>query len=144
MVEVTQSPLQQRLVHSWVFAWISTWFIAVTQISVEQEVYNVLQSSWAEFASSYVSSFLNSSIYNRLKRYLLDSTDLSEAKIISSSILFMSLFFVWIPKYLVHKFAGTVWPEYIAIAYFIGNAWIMWVYEKTILQKNDKLWKKQK
>ncbi len=134
-MKITQTSTKQRIVHSSVFAWMSSIFIWASQYIVGQKVDQILSSSWVDLIQTLVTSFINQSAYNLLKARLHKHIEISEDKIIGISILLVSILWVWAPKYLVHLIANTKWPEAIASIYMIANIVAMILYEKAILQK---------
>lgn len=133
-MEITSTSLKQRLVHSSFFAWASSLVIWASQYFLQQRVDQILSSAWVDFIQTLISSFLNASFYNELKKQIPNYINLSEEKIIGLSVLIVSILWVWAPKYIIHQIAHTKWAENIAFIYLLGNIAVMLLYEKMILQ----------
>mgnify|MGYP007030481056 CR=1 FL=1 len=133
MHNITQTTLWERIKHSFVFAWASWVLIWITQI--KESVNQILLSSCVDFGQTVCTSFINWSIYNYLKKILRDKTELENKNIIYTSIVLVSILWVWAPKYIIHKLAGTTNPEIISFFYVVGNIAVMYLYESKILQK---------
>lgn len=137
MDKITQTSSGERLLHSAIFASVSATGVWVLQSLVWTNVDQILVSFWADFWQTIVTSFLNWTFYNLIKKFLSLKTRFSEKDIIKYSIVIVSTLWVWCPKYLIHTLAKTYDPEMIALVYTATNIVVMWLYEKHILQKKN-------
>lgn len=136
--EVTQTKFTTRLWASSIVAMLSSGVVWTTQAILWQWYNQVFISAWVELWTTFITSLVNQSIYNVLKKQIQEvkkELDTTYIELISATIV--SIFGVGAPRLLWHLRANTENALEIAVIYSILGVVFLMLYEKKILQRNN-------
>lgn len=133
MDKIVLATTKEKLAIASIAAWASALFAWISQ--VKESVDQILLSTSSDFMLTFFSSLLNNTFYNRVKSLLNENTDFTPKEIIYCSILIVSIFWVWVPKYFLHDKVWSSNPELLALFYTVANMFVLYMEEKIYFQK---------